>query len=85
MMSSDNDKVFSEAMADVVPLKREPRIDLARMALGEQMEALARGRTLSLHDLDATAAAGAGAGMGTGVTSGIGAGAGAGLPRAVGA
>lgn len=30
MMSSDKDKVFSEAMADVVPLKREPRVDVAR-------------------------------------------------------
>ncbi len=30
MMSSDNDKVFSQAMSDVVRLKREPRVDLAR-------------------------------------------------------
>ncbi len=28
-MSSDNDKVFSQAMVDVVRLKREPRADLA--------------------------------------------------------
>ena len=30
MMSSDNDKVFSQAMSDVVRLKREPRVDLTR-------------------------------------------------------
>jgi DNA-nicking Smr family endonuclease len=29
-MSSDNDEVFSQAMSDVVRLKREPRVDLAR-------------------------------------------------------
>lgn len=30
MMSSDNDKVFSQEMSDVVRLKREPRVDLTR-------------------------------------------------------
>ena len=30
MMSADNDKVFSDAMSDVVPLKYEPRVDLSR-------------------------------------------------------
>ena len=30
MMSGDNDKVFSDAMSDVVPLKYEPRVDLSR-------------------------------------------------------
>jgi DNA-nicking Smr family endonuclease len=30
MMSSDSDKVFSQEMSDVVRLKREPRVDLAR-------------------------------------------------------
>ena len=30
MMSTDNDKVFSDLMSDVVPLKREPRADLGR-------------------------------------------------------
>jgi DNA-nicking Smr family endonuclease len=29
-MSSDSDKVFSQEMSDVVRLKREPRVDLAR-------------------------------------------------------
>jgi DNA-nicking Smr family endonuclease len=31
-MSSDNDKVFSQAMSDVVRLKREPRVDLVHKA-----------------------------------------------------
>ncbi|MDG2272280.1 MAG: DNA endonuclease SmrA [Halioglobus sp.] len=31
-MSVDNDKVFSDAMSDVVPLKGEPRVDLSRKA-----------------------------------------------------
>ncbi len=31
-MSSDNDKVFSQEMSDVVRLKREPRVDLTRKA-----------------------------------------------------
>jgi DNA-nicking Smr family endonuclease len=29
-MSSDSDKVFSDAMSDVVPLKSEPRVDVGR-------------------------------------------------------
>jgi len=29
-MSSDGDKVFSDAMSDVVPLKREPRVGVSR-------------------------------------------------------
>lgn len=32
MMSTNNDKVFSDLMSDVVPLKREPRADLGRKA-----------------------------------------------------
>lgn len=36
MMSSDNDKVFSEAMSDVLPLKREPRVDVRRNTLSER-------------------------------------------------
>ncbi|MEZ5573620.1 MAG: DNA endonuclease SmrA [Halioglobus sp.] len=34
-MSSDNDKDFSDAMSDVVRLKREPRVEVRRQALTE--------------------------------------------------
>lgn len=39
-MSSDNDKVFSDAMADVKRLKREPRVDLGRANLSDRDSSL---------------------------------------------
>lgn len=40
MMSIDNDKVFSDAMSDVVPLKYESKVDLNRKTVRDKDSSL---------------------------------------------
>ncbi len=52
MMSSDNDKVFTEAMSDVVRLKREPRVDLARNTHSDRDSSVEHRRRAAAHILE---------------------------------
>jgi DNA-nicking Smr family endonuclease len=49
MMSSDSDKVFSDAVSDVVPLKREPRAELARKTLPDKDSSLEHRRRAAME------------------------------------
>ena len=51
-MSSDGDKVFSEAMSDVVPLKSEPRVDIVRNRHAEKDSSVEHRRRAAAQALE---------------------------------
>jgi len=51
----------ADGKSPVQRLRETPRLELAKRALGENLEALSKGRELSIHDLETAASPGAGA------------------------